>query len=565
MDEYGEIPIELLAFKQCDAKAKFADWLRSGGTLLKNPNIGCGINTLTMLGIFSRKDGEEMVHGLASDPQRRGTSFFQIMQYVFHRNGRNHPMNELTGYIDSPSRLNHFFHWLYAKMGLETCIIVKFNRDMQPDVLGHTVLVHKDATGSMTIYDPQAEREIPLSTDSTPLFNSWITQNNFRTASVILYRDTDISSTQMAALSPASKQTRRYLRVPLRRRNVNKNPETTSRFKTLKPLSPSEPMEVDELDPIPFHDLSKREQTRIDRFFHSPTEAPLIIPDFSERSLTELGHDHVIFMNAPGESNVVRRRYLLPSPPASFPIDNKALKTWKQQVCTTDRGCTEHALSILQLIPKDVYAEMIRWQNTMATGSDPDKLVRILNGSGRTHSPIRAALMAGGTKENLEYAFKYIPLNHGTLAMITRAQGIGHSVIFGKNFANTPVLYDGTLRIKYTGMNQIMKYLQQHALLGHLFIPVYPSMIVHRGTKRNVIRRSRTDSRGKKRARTSDSERKPGIKASVKTKRAYEIKRLRVVNALNFKHNKSKSKSKSKSNTNIPAAPTAPTEINTNR
>lgn len=542
MDEYGETPIELFAFNQCNAKAKFADWLRSGGSLLKNPNIGCGINTLTMLGVFSRKDGEEMVRGLASDPQRRGTSFFQIMQYVFHRNGRNHPMNELTGYIDTPSRLNHFFHWLSVKMGLETCIIVKFNRDLQPDILGHTVLIHKDATGSMTIYDPQAEREMPLVPDSTPLFNAWITQNNFSTASVILYRDTDIDPENMDALSQSSnssKKTRRYLRVPMYRRNSQKNPETTSRYKKLKPLSPSEPMEVEEIEPISFHNLSKKDQNRIDRYFHSPTEAPLIIPDFSEQTLNGLAQDNVMFMTLPGNSNVVRRRYLLPSPPVTFPIDEKALPNWKQQVCTTDRGCTEHALSILRLIPDDVYAEMIRWQNIMATGSDPDKVIHLMRQTGRTRpdSPIRAAQMAGGTKENLEYAFKYIPLNHGTLAMITFAKSqiantntlpqiIGHSVIFAKNAANTPVIYDGTLRSKYEGMDEIMKYLNKYNLLGHLFIPVYQSMITHRGTKRKTmaVRHSNSspiDTRSTKRAR------KPASTAT--TKRAYEVSRRRRI------------------------------------
>jgi hypothetical protein len=546
MDEYGETPIELLAFNQCDAKAKFADWLRSGGTLLKNPNIGCGINTLTMLGVFSRKYGEEMVRGLASDPQRRGTTFFQIMQYVFHRNGRNHPMNELTGYIDTPSRLNHFFQWLYLKMGVDTCIIVKFNRELQPDVLGHTVLVHKDETGSMTIYDPQAEREIPLTVDSTPLFNSWITQNNFSTASVILYRDTDIDPDKMDAVSPAannSKTTRRYLRVPLYRRNSRKNPETTSRYKKLKPLSPSEPIKVDQIEPIPFHNLSKKDQNLLDQYFHSPTEAPLIIPDFSERTLDSLAQDNVIFMTLPGNSNVVRRRYLIPSPPVSFPIDDNALANWEQQVCTTNQGCTEHALSILKIIPDDIYAEMIRWQNIMATGSDPNKLVDLLRQKIRSHSYIRAARMAGGTKDNIEYAFKYIPLNHGTPVMITfanlqmmdpntRPKAIGHTVIFAKNATNTPVIYDGTLRIRYTGMDEIMHYLQNQNLLGHLFIPVYQSMIIHRGTKRSsiAVRRGNSspiDTRSTKRARIPDSQRKTGIQASAKTKRAYEINRRR--------------------------------------
>ena len=551
MDDYAETPIQLLAFNQCNAKEKFADWLRSGGTLLKNQNIGCGINTLSMLGVFSRKDGEEMVSELASDPQRRGTSFFEIMQYVFHRNGRNYPMNELTGYIDTPSRLRHFFQWLYIKMGVDTCIIVKFNRDLQPDVLGHTVLIHKDVTGSMTIYDPQAEREIPLVADTTPLFNTWIHNNGFNTASVILYRDTDIEPDQMPLPSTKnSKSKRRYMRVPLYRRNPQKNPETTSRYRNLKPLSPSEPMDVDEIEPIPFHELSKTGQNRIK--LHSPTEAPLIIPDFSERSVNEIFESNVIFMTLPGNSNVVRRRHLLPSPPVSFPVDEKSFKTWKQQVCTTDSGCTEHALSILKLIPDDVYAEMIRWQNIMATGSNPDKVIEAIRESGRSkpYGTIRAAQIDAGSKESIEYAFQYIPPNHGTLVMITYAKPqitdtkppiIGHSVIFAKNAANTPVIYDGTLHSQYVGMDEIMQYLNKYDLLGYLVIPVYPSYIIHRGTKRNSVavrRGTTTDARSTKRARIPISYRKPGSNASAKTKRAYEANRLRLlgdIKAVDFK------------------------------
>jgi hypothetical protein len=179
----------------------------------------------------------------------------------------------------------------------------------------------------------------------------------------------------------------------------------------------------------------------------------------------------------------------------------------------------------------------------MATGSDPDKVIDLLNKSGRIRSPIRAARMAGGTKDNIEYAFKYIPLNHGTLAMITfanldpttRPKAIGHTVIFAKNASNTPVIYDGTLRSQHVGMDEIMHYLNKQNLLGHLFIPVYQSMIIHRGTKRSsmAVRRGNSpqmDARSKKRARIPESQRKPTIYASAKTKRAYEINRLRIIN-----------------------------------
>ena len=548
MDEYGEIPIELLAFHDCNAVDRFDQWLRSGGALLKNPNIGCGINTLTMLGVFSRADGEKMVTDLALDPQRRGTSFYQIMQYVFHQSGRKPPMNELTGYIDTPTRLYHFFKWVDQKTGLNTCIIVKFNRDLHQDVLGHTVLLNKDSAGMLTIYDPQAERAYPLNPNTEMMFNEWIMPNGFMTASVILYRDTidtdqgdvdyDSKNSKSSTKSNRdSKKSRRYLRVPMYRRNPTKNPETTSKYKKLKPLSPSEPMDVDEIKPIPFRNLAKEARLR---FLHSPTEPALVIPDFSERSLINLAEDNVVFMARSSAEYTVRRRHLLPAPPVSYPISEQKLKSWVQVTCNTNRSCTEHALSILEAIPHETYKEMVAWQQRMERGRSPDELLNILKKS-RQDKFIHVVMLAGGTEDNIAYAFEHIPPNHGVLVMISREGAVGHSVIFAKSSENMPVLLDGTLKSRHVGMDEIMRYLNEQQLLSTIFMPVRPSVIVFRGTKRKyrAIRKRTTrpaksnpksqDSMSRKRTRIT-KQAKPGINATAKTKRNYQINQRRISN-----------------------------------
>jgi hypothetical protein len=551
MDEYGEIPIELLAFHNCNAADKFNQWIRSGGALLKNPNIGCGINTLTMLGVFSRKDGENMVTGLAQDPQRRGTSFYQIMQYIFHKSGRKHPMNELTGYIDTPTRLYHFLKWVDQKTGLNTCIIVKFNRDLHQDVLGHTVILNKDSAGILTIYDPQAERAYPLNPNTEIMHKEWIMPNGFMTASVILYRDT-IDTDQNSKSSSSkdsksdSKKSRRFLRVPTRRRNPTKNPETTSKYKKQKPLeqvSLSEPMDIDEIEPIPFHDLSKRAQSRLANYFHSPTEPSLVIPDFSERSMINLAEDNVAFMSRSSAEYTVRRRHLLPAPPVSYPISEQKLKTWVQMTCNVDRSCTEHALSILEAIPNETYKEMVAWQQRMAAGRGPDELLDILK-KNRQDKFIHVVMLAGGTEENVAYAFEHIPPTHGVLVMISRdgAGAIGHSVIFAKSIENMPVLLDGTSKTRHAGMEEIMRYLREQELLSVILMPVRPSVIVYRGTKRKyraVRRRTNRvplakpttpksrDSMSRKRARIT-KQNKPGINATAKVKRNYEFNQRRI-------------------------------------
>lgn len=65
----------LSVLQNCDDANRFNAWQATGGALLNNRNLGCGINSLTYLGIFTRRQGENLVNVVNA----RGTTFDEMM------------------------------------------------------------------------------------------------------------------------------------------------------------------------------------------------------------------------------------------------------------------------------------------------------------------------------------------------------------------------------------------------------------------------------------------------------------------------------------------------------
>ena len=81
----------LAILKDCDPVSRLQHWKERGGTLKGNTRIGCGLNSLTFLGIFTYEQGEQLVEQVTNE----GTNFLEIMQYVAKFNNKSN-----TSYIE---------------------------------------------------------------------------------------------------------------------------------------------------------------------------------------------------------------------------------------------------------------------------------------------------------------------------------------------------------------------------------------------------------------------------------------------------------------------------------
>ena len=52
---------KIAVLDNCKSEDRFKAWKDSGGTLLGQKSIGCGINSLTFLGIFDQNIGNNLV------------------------------------------------------------------------------------------------------------------------------------------------------------------------------------------------------------------------------------------------------------------------------------------------------------------------------------------------------------------------------------------------------------------------------------------------------------------------------------------------------------------------
>ena len=159
----------LSVLTNCDDETRFQQWKDAGGALLGNKNIGCGINSLTYLGVFTRQEGAQLVPLLNA----RGTTFDEMMNYVYSRN--QVPQIKIQFNIDTLLGVQYFINALTDLLCEGCCTIVKLMR--QPDdetaqtPAGHTIVFSKNG-GVLYATDPQQGNRRP-SYDPHRAFAAW--------------------------------------------------------------------------------------------------------------------------------------------------------------------------------------------------------------------------------------------------------------------------------------------------------------------------------------------------------------------------------------------------------
>ena len=146
----------LAILPNCDAKDRCANWI---GPLNGNNKIGCGINALAFLGEI---EGEQVQSGL-HQAQNTGTPFKHIVDWF---NNKIQNIDKTKRFIETKYDINtlenleRFFNIMCFNLGINTCTIVKYNRDpdanKRPANLtpGHYVILHKDINNKIITYEP---------------------------------------------------------------------------------------------------------------------------------------------------------------------------------------------------------------------------------------------------------------------------------------------------------------------------------------------------------------------------------------------------------------------------
>jgi hypothetical protein len=107
----------------CDSKKRMDAWRASGGALLGNKNIGCGINSLVFLGVFTRKEGDDLVRII----NPRGTTFLEMMNFVAARSGGN-IQREVIFPITTVAQVQDFISHIKRNLGNNSCTVAKMMR-----------------------------------------------------------------------------------------------------------------------------------------------------------------------------------------------------------------------------------------------------------------------------------------------------------------------------------------------------------------------------------------------------------------------------------------------------
>ena len=159
---------KLLVFNNCSGEASFNEWENTGGTLLGNKSIGCGINSLCFLGIFTKELGQHLVRNILPT----GTTFLEMMYYLTEISNTKVILTEHNFNIKTQQDLTNVLNAIYETMPENTCTVVKLNRP--GGVLGHSVVFSRENNQLYTI-DPQ-DVKMWKRQDDSKLFNAWQNQ-----------------------------------------------------------------------------------------------------------------------------------------------------------------------------------------------------------------------------------------------------------------------------------------------------------------------------------------------------------------------------------------------------
>ena len=161
----------LASFTDCNPVERYRAWVEAGGVLRGEKTIGCGINTLAFLDVLFRSDAEYLVGDLRAkkaaekwtNRKCKGTSFKELIDYVYAWHDQNAPgtlrreaITEQVVPIGTQAEFTLVLNTIENNLPANSCTIVKFNLKADPE-MGHTIVISKDASGTLMTIDPQQE------------------------------------------------------------------------------------------------------------------------------------------------------------------------------------------------------------------------------------------------------------------------------------------------------------------------------------------------------------------------------------------------------------------------
>jgi hypothetical protein len=189
------IPINyfLAVLDNCDSDKRYKKWKRDGGTLLGRTDKGCGINSLTFLGVLPRNIGEQLIPHV----EQNGTTFVDMIKYVQQYNDTqnkedNTTFIEIFFEIETNDKIVRFLNNLqYFMLPENSCTIAKLTRNIDKTkrahnscinlTAGHSVIFSKEK-GNLYTIDPHLMQNRARA--DLKIFESW-NYNCYETVSLI--------------------------------------------------------------------------------------------------------------------------------------------------------------------------------------------------------------------------------------------------------------------------------------------------------------------------------------------------------------------------------------------
>ena len=163
--------MELFYILNCNIVDRLNAWITSGGTLLRNKRMGCGLNSLAFLNVITRETGEQLLNEI---DLRTGTTMDQIMNLIklkFHQQNQELITREYPISVNSLDNFHKFIANIKIELPNDSCTYAKmmppFNFDPNPKKKfrgGHTILFCKDVQGYLSSIDPHQESGCYLNT-----------------------------------------------------------------------------------------------------------------------------------------------------------------------------------------------------------------------------------------------------------------------------------------------------------------------------------------------------------------------------------------------------------------
>lgn len=152
----------LLQLPDCTPTKRYDEWQKLGA-LGGEKSIGCGLNALAFLGIFTREQGLALLSELKARDDGHGTSFREMMSFVFKAGSHDITQHEYD--ITTLEGIHLFEQDMKSRLRDGSCTVIKLLRipetnernesmDGKVELTGHSVVLSK-VHGEIILIDPQ--------------------------------------------------------------------------------------------------------------------------------------------------------------------------------------------------------------------------------------------------------------------------------------------------------------------------------------------------------------------------------------------------------------------------